>query len=61
MSFQLFNSSLQVSEPVTLTIEDVEEFLHKDYQEFPCQVPGKEYQDLFSLLTGKGFRIHFLD
>ena len=27
-----------MNDPVLLTVEDVEEFLHKDYSEFSCQV-----------------------
>ncbi|XP_023323226.1 uncharacterized protein LOC111697435 [Eurytemora carolleeae] len=30
----------KVNSPVSVTVEDVEEFLHKEYQEFSCQVPG---------------------
>lgn len=30
----------KINEAILLTIEDVEEFLHRDFQEFSCQVPG---------------------
>jgi len=38
--FQDGDTLCKTSDPVILTVEDVEEFLHKDYQEFPCQIPG---------------------
>jgi len=38
--FQDGDEVCSVNDPVLLTVEDVEEFLHKDYSEFSCQVPG---------------------
>lgn len=38
--FEEGNRLCKVDEPIQLTVEDVEEFLHIDYNEFPCQIPG---------------------
>ena len=29
-----------INEPILLVLEDVEEFLHQEYQEFQCNAPG---------------------
>jgi len=38
--FKEGNKVTKINHPIILTLEDVEEFLHVDYKQFTCQVPG---------------------
>ncbi len=40
-TFQSGDEVCAVNEPILLVLQDVEEFLHQEYQEFQCSAPGK--------------------
>ena len=58
-TFQSGDEVCAVNEPILLVLQDVEEFLHQEYQEFQCSAPGKmlfksmQWSYLFSTLVGK--------
>lgn len=39
-TLQAGNEVCAINEPILLVLEDVEEFLHQEYQEFQCNAPG---------------------
>ena len=39
-TFQSGDEVCAVNEPILLVLQDVEEFLHQEYQEFQCSAPG---------------------
>ena len=48
-TLQAGNDVCAINEPILLVLEDVEEFLHQEYQEFQCNAPGiqKYIKDIF--------------
>ena len=53
-TFQSGDEVCAVNEPILLVLQDVEEFLHQEYQEFQCSAPGNMFL-VAQLLQFKGF------